>query len=136
MGSLKISLKLDVSGPLADGQAEAAVGEWQQRTSQALADEAVKELGSFPMDKSGRSTGAFRSHLVTVRKDRATVDIPGPMIKGVVWAPWLEGSSKRNHSTHFPGYKIFSKTRRDLDQRATEIGQRELDQVMREIGGE
>jgi hypothetical protein len=136
MGSLKIGVSLDVSGPLSDGRAEKAVGEWQERTTQALADEAVKMLGGTVMDKGGRSHGAFRENLHEVRKTRSDVTVPGPMIRGVTWAPWLEGTSTRNRSTQFPGYHVFSRTRAGLSQRATEIGQRVLDEVMGEMGSE
>lgn len=135
MGSLKISLKLDVSGPLADGRAEQAVGDWQERVTQALADEAVRELGSFPMDKSGRSHGGFRQNLREVRESRNAVTVPGPMIRGVTWSPWLEGTSTRNASAGFRGYRLFRKTRADLDRRAEETGQRELEYVIRQMGG-
>lgn len=127
-------MKLDVSGALADGRAEDAIGEWQERTSQALADEAMKLLGDFPMDKSGRSTGAFRSSLQERRKSQSDVSIPGMRIRGVTWGPWLEGTTQRNRSTKFRGYRLFAKTRAELDNMATEIGQRELDAVMAEIG--
>lgn len=135
-GSLRVTLKLDVSGPLADGRAAAAVGQWQERTSQALAGEAVSFLGSFPMDKTGRSTGGFREHLHEVRKTREMVLVPGPMVEGVTWAPWLEGNSKRNRSTKFRGYHLFRKARLQMDKRATETGQRVLGEIMRQIGGE
>jgi hypothetical protein len=136
LGTLKVSAKVDVSGALASGAAGKALADWEQRTSQALADEAVKELGSFPMDKTGRATGAFREHLHPTRENRSEVTVVGPTVKGVVWSPWLEGTSKRNQSTGFPGYHVFRKTRLELGKRAEEIGQRELDAVMREIGGE
>ena len=135
-GSLKITLKLDVSGPLADGRAERAVETWQERTTQALADEAVEMLGAFPMDKSGRSHGGFRENLHPVRQTRAAVTVPGPMIEGVTWAPWLEGTSKRNASTGFRGYHLFRTTRRDLDQRAAGTGERVLRDVISEMGGQ
>lgn len=136
MGTLKIELRLDVSGPLADGRAEQAVEQWQERTTQALADEAVQMLGDWPMDKTGRSTGRFRANLREVRDSPSSMTVPGPMIRGVTWAPWLEGTSTRNRSTPFRGYHLFRKTRRDLDQRAAEIGERILADVIAEMGGE
>lgn len=134
MGTLKVSVSLDVSGPLADGRAEKAVEDWQERTTQALAAEAVKMLGDTAMDKSGRASGAFREHLKAVTVSPGEASVPGPMIRGVVWAPWLEGTSTRNKSTQFRGYKLFAKTRAELNQRATDIAQRELDAVIAEMG--
>lgn len=138
MGSLKVDVRLDVSGALADGRAEAAVGQWQERTTAALADRAVEMLGDWDlrMDESGRATGAFREHLHVIRRSRWEADVPGPVIRGVTWAPWLEGTSRRNASTGFGGYHLFRRTRRDLGKEATEIAERTLGEVIDEMGGE
>lgn len=136
MGSLKVRVSLDVSGALADGRAVEAAREWQEATSQALGDEAVRMLRDFPMDKTGRATGAFQRSLHAQRANFYTVIVRGPAEKGVVWAPWLEGVSSRNQSTRFKGYRLFRKTRLQLDRKATEIGQRKLDEIMSRIGGE
>jgi hypothetical protein len=135
-GTLKVTAYVDVSGPLADGTADRALERWEQNTSQALADEGTAMLRAFPMNKTGRAHGGFQARLHAVRRDRATVEIPGPMITGVTWAPWLEGTSKRNQSTGFGGYHLFRKTRLDLDKKATDIGERELREVMAAIGGD
>lgn len=136
MGSLKVTADCRVSGPLADGSADKAAQEWAQNTTQAIADRGVELLGAFPMDKSGRSTGEFRSNLKTVRVSPTLVRIPGPQQRGVVWAPWLEGVSKRNESNEFKGYGLFRKTRTQLNKEAPQIGQKELDKVLAEMGGE
>jgi hypothetical protein len=57
------------------------------------------------------------------------------MIRGVTWAPWLEGTSSRNSSTSFKGYGLFKKTRADLQKRAPVVGQEELDKIMPRLGG-
>lgn len=33
----------------------------------------------------------------------------------VVYGPWLEGTSERNRSTHFPGYRQFRRSREQLN---------------------
>ena len=134
--AVTVTAYVDVSGPLADGTADRVLGEWERNTSQALADEAIDGLRAFPMDKTGRARGGFQASLNQKRLDRATVRIPGPMITGVTWAPWLEGNSKRNRSTHFRGYRLFFKTAQAVSGRAQGIGERELEKLMPEIGGE
>ena len=136
MGSLKIEVHLDVSGPLADGRADRVLGEWARNTSQALGDEAVRLLREFPMDKTGRATGAFQRELHAVQSSRNTVIVRGPQEKGVAWSPWLEGTTERNRSTRFKGYHLFRKTRQQLDDKAPDIGQRELEKLLPQIGGE
>ena len=56
--------------------------------------------------------------------------------KGVVWSPWLEGTSKRNDSTGFKGYGLFRKTRLQLQKLAPQIAQEQLDKVISRMGGE
>lgn len=134
-GSLKIYLKFDVSGPLADGAAQKLVDTWTETTTQALADAGVAMLRAFPMDKSGRAKGGFQENLRTVRKSLNEVQVPGPMIKGTTWAPWLEGTSQRNQGSKFKGYHLFRKTRTALQAQAPVIGQAQLDKLMPGIGG-
>lgn len=133
-GALKITAKLDVSGPLADGSAGKVVEDWQRNTAAALGDEGLTLLRAVKMDRTGRARGGFQENLKVIQKG-VTAVIPGPMIRGVTWAPWLEGVSKRNESMEFRGYRPFRKTRTALNKRATEIGQRELDKLMSGIGG-
>lgn len=136
MGSLKVRVDCRVSGPLADGSADKAAQEWAENTTQALADKGVEMLGAFPMDKSGRSHGSFRGALKTERVSPTQTRIPGPQERGVVWAPWLEGVSKRNEDGKFKGYHLFRKTRLELQKRAPEIAQEQLDKVIGRMGGE
>ena len=133
MGSLKVTVSMDVKGPLADGTADRALSDWAQNTAAALGKEGVELLRAFPMNKTGRARGGFENSLHVLQRG-PSAQIPGPMIRGVAWAPWLEGKSKRNRSTSFRGYHLFRDTRALLQQRAAEIGQAELDKVMERIG--
>lgn len=134
MGTLRVKADIQVQGPLADGTAERAMKTWAERTAKALGDEGIERLRAFRMDKTGRAHGGFQANLHLIQAG-PVARIPGPMIKGVVWTPWLEGTSQRNSSTGFKGYHMFRKTRLALQKRAPEVGQRELDRIMPEIGG-
>jgi hypothetical protein len=134
-GTLKIDVQADVTGPLASGEADRALEEWARNTAKALGDEGADMLRAFPMNKTGRARGGFQSN-IHVLQQGATARIPAPMIRGVTWGPWLEGSSKRNESTRFRGYHLFRKTRQELQKRAPEVGQRELDKIMPLLGGD
>lgn len=136
MGTLKITIDCAVSGPLGDGRAIELAGKWAENTSQALGDEAVRLLRAFPMNKTGRAHGAFENALKVERRSPSETRVQGPQQRGVAWASWLEGTSKRNESTHFKGYHLFRKTRKQLQDKAPEIGQHELDALLGEMGGE
>jgi hypothetical protein len=136
MGSLKVRVDCRVSGPLADGEADKAAQDWAKNTTQALADKGVEILRNWPMNKTGRARGAFENALKTERISPTETRIPGPMERGVVWSPWLEGTSKRNDSTGFKGYGLFRKTRLQLQKMAPQIAQAELEKVLPRMGGD
>lgn len=136
MSTLKVTVDCMVTGPLADGRAIDAAEKWAERTSQALGDEAVRMLRDFPMNKSGRARGGFEGALRVERRSPSETRVAGPQERGVAWAPWLEGTSKRNESTKFRGYHLFAKTRAELEKKAQEIGQKQLDELLGEMGGE
>lgn len=135
-GSLKVTVDCRASGPLASGEAAQAAEDWAKNTSQALADRGVELLKAFPMNKTGRARGGFAGALQTQRVSSTQVRIPGPMVRGVTWAPWLEGTSKRNNSTPFKGYHLFRKTRLQLSKETGQIAQQELDKVLPQMGGD
>jgi hypothetical protein len=123
-----------VHGPLWDGEADAAVTRWLEVTRKKVADEGVLMLKAFPMDKTGRARGNFeeRVHRVT----RGDVEaIPGPQESGVVWSPWLEGTTRRNVSTRFKGYGLFRKTRMQLARLWRRDAQAELERYIGDMGG-
>lgn len=134
-GTFKVTVDADVKGPLADGTADQALQEWARNTAKAIADEGADMLRQFPMDKTGRARGGFQAN-IHVLQNGPEARIPAPMIRGVTWGPWLEGTSSRNESTRFKGYHLFRKTRQALQKLAPEIGQRELDKVMPLLGGD
>jgi hypothetical protein len=134
-GSLKITVDCRVEGPLGNGEAEKAAQDWATGTTQALGDEGVELLRAFPMNKTGRSRGGFAGELKTVRKSPTETRIPGPTDRGVVFSPWLEGVSKRNQTTKFKGYRLFRKTRAQLNKKAPDVAQAELDKVLPRMGG-
>ena len=136
MGTLKVTVDCRVSGPLVSGDADKAAQEWAKNTTQALADKGVELLRAFPMNKSGRAHGDFENALRTTRVSPTQTRIPGPQDKGVTWAPWLEGTSKRNADTGFKGYGLFRKTRLQLQKLAPQIAQEQLDKVIGQMGGD
>ena len=148
-GSFRVEADVEGHGPLFTGEADKLLKEWARNTAKALADEGAEKLRAWNFDKgvrgrdargrftheaSGRSRGGFRAN-INVITDGPVARIPGPMITGVVWAPWLEGTSKRNNSTGFKGYHMFRDTAKGLRERASEVGQDELDKILPRLGG-
>lgn len=132
--TLTVTAYINVGGPLFDGRAPEILARFETEARQAIADKGVELLKAFPMDKTGRARGGFQENLNTVTRG-AAVAIPGPTVKGVTWAPWLEGVSKRNESTGFKGYKLFRTTRTQLNKQATQIAETRLPPYLAELGG-
>ena len=134
-GSFKVEIQADITGPIGDGSADNALQEWARNTAAELGRQGVDLLRAFPMNKTGRAHGNFQANLHVIQNGPQAT-IPAPMISGVTWGPWLEGTSKRNESTRFKGYHLFRKTRQELQKRAPDVGQAELDKIMPKLGGD
>lgn len=134
-GQLTVTAYTGVTGPIADGRAGEILDRYDRDVRQAVADRGTELLRAFPMNKTGRARGGFQANLRIIDRG-AALAIPGPMIKGVTWSPWLEGISKRNQGTGFKGYHLFRKTRLQLDREAGEIAGRELQKYLPQLGGE
>lgn len=122
-----------MTGPLYDGKAAAAVDDFLDETSREIAD-----LGQDMVQARLRSvlkddTGHYRGK-VTV--DRATSDASWVVTdQGVIYGPWLEGTSSRNKTTRFKGYGTFRKVRQDLAAKADDVAEKNLDRYLERMGG-
>lgn len=135
MGVLTVRADVEAGGPIFDGRYDEVLGKWAHDTAKEIGDQGVTELRAFTMDKTGRARGGFQEN-VHAFTEGPTARIPGPMIRGVTWSPWLEGTSKRNSSTGFKGYRLFRKTAASLRRQAAGIGQRVMRRYIGELGGE
>ena len=135
-GKMTATAYVDCKGPLFDGTAEKVVVELKDAIAKTGAEWAETDLRDKPMDKTGRARGGFQANLRVVQKS-AGWSVPGPMVKGVAWAPWLEGISPRNKSTKFKGYHLFRDARQALeDGQAQRIADEKLQEYLPRIGGE
>jgi hypothetical protein len=75
---------------------------------------------------NGQSTGAYNSAVRTELVDGDALITDG----GMVYGPWLEGTSSRNQSTRFKGYATFRKTRDWLEGQAKSIAEAALQPTM------
>lgn len=68
-------------------------------------------------------TGRYAGRVMIERaaRDRVITD------QGIVYGPWLEGTSSRNQSTRFKGYRIFRRVAQQLRRQVRPIAQRQLD---------
>ena len=127
-------VNVSVSGPLFDGTAEVAVTQWLDQSKKDVADLGVQEIQrrAQKFNRSGRGTGHYASVINTrLVSDNNQLVNDG----GIVYGPWLEGSSKRNSSTRFKGYHQFRRTRTRLRKLFGEVAQSKLSEFIGRMGG-
>lgn len=131
----KTRLNVNVSGPLFDGSAEAVVTQWLDATKKDVADLGVTEIKgrAAKFNRSHRGTGHYATTINT-RENGAYHD---QVISdgGVIYGPWLEGTSKRNDSTRFKGYHQFRRTRTKLKKLYSQVAQDKLKEYIDRMGG-
>jgi len=128
-------VNVNVSGPLFDGTVDNITQQWLDQTKKDVADLGVLTLKeqAVKFDKSGRGTG----HYMSVLNTRQVSPFNDQLINdgGIVYGPWLEGTTKRNNSTRFKGYHAFRRTRTRLRKQYGEIAQRKLAEFIGRMGG-
>ena len=129
--------KVILSGPLFDGQADAAAADFTRSLTLEIAEigrDWIK-LDTGRMDKSGRGgTGAAAAGVDLVGQGLNYVISGGIRERMYSW-PWLEGTSKRNQSTGFRGYGTFRRTRLRMRKQVTPFAQAKLNEYLARMGG-
>lgn len=81
--------------------------------AQEAYDEVRKRLGMVLQ----HPTGHYLSRVMVSNQSSTLVITDG----GVVYGPWLEGTSSRNNSTRFKGYHTFRTVLQSMDKKAEAI---------------
>ena len=77
------------------------------------------------------STGNYRRNINGFVKRMVGIITDG----GVIYGPWLEGTSSRNQSTRFKGYAMFRRTRDWLQGKAKGVAEKHAKRIARKMGG-
>ena len=94
-----------------------------------VTDMAETELRVQMHAKFKHPTGYFESKMLEMPVTSLQRIIDDPVIYGA----WLEGTSRRNRSTRFKGYKIWRKTRQKMRKLATPVAQAIFDARISEM---
>jgi hypothetical protein len=111
-----------LTGPVFDGSAIRILKAYTDDVEDAVADEGVNMVQAALGGVLRNSTGYYRAHIQTERTTGDPVITDG----GVVYGPWLEGTSTRNKTTRFKGYRTFRQTKQRLQARAVQIAEHAL----------
>lgn len=128
---IKMETAVTATGPLFDGRATKAVTDFLDEAKVEVSQVGVNEVRNRLGQVLENPTGRYRNSIVTdmVQGDRVVRD------GGMVYGPWLEGTSSRNTSTRFKGYQTFRKTRQWLAGRAGSIAETKIRPYLTRMGG-
>lgn len=117
------------TGPIFDGRARAAVDDFLDAAELEVADEGVNDVRQQLGTVLQNPTGFYESRIQTERQRDDTMVTDA----GVVYGPWLEGTSSRNQTTRFKGYHTFRQVAQRLQGKADDIAQRVLPTFIRRM---
>ncbi len=118
---MRVGIEVTAKGPLFDGRARAAVDDFLTAAKESIAEQGRQDMrASTAVFRN--PTGFYRSHIGFQRAgSNFTIDDGG-----IIYGPWLEGTSSRNRTTRFKGYSIWRRTTQRLQGKAVDIAERLL----------
>lgn len=97
--------------------------------NEAIAQEGVNRLLKMARADFKNPTGHYES-LVEVEKRQT---YRGVWDNNAIYGGWLEGVSSRNKTTRFKGYRLFRRTKQELDRDKLALSQKYVTQFTREL---
>ena len=118
-----------VHGPLLNGHAPGVFEHICKLAREDVANAALERV-QFNLNASIRHPTPYYETQITVQTvDEAEIVHD----RGIVYGPWLEGTSRRNQTTRFKGYASFRKARDEVDKKAPDIVQRVISAHLGEL---
>lgn len=107
-----MSVEIHVSGPIFDAaRRRGIVGEF--------CEEAVRDVGAQLLADWSTNLNASIRHPTPYYETQTHMLVSGPTAivndRGIVYGPWLEGTSSRNRTTRFRGYASLRRARAGLE---------------------
>lgn len=129
--------RINLSGPIFDGQAEKAAQEFTDSLAAEIAaiGQTWIQIEAHGMDKSGRGGTGAAAGGVQMSGGGGSYVISGGISKGSYAWPWLEGTSRRNQGNKFKGYHTFQRTRLRMRTQVTPYAQQKLQEYLPQMGG-
>lgn len=115
-------MTVEFSGPLFDGTADRLLDQGAEAAEHEVAVEAQNQWRQKIAGSARKRTGYYESRvrLESARGDTVVTD------RGVVYANWLQGTSRRNASTGFKGYRHVTRALAAVEPQAVRISERAL----------
>lgn len=113
-----MGIRIETSGPFFDGRADAAAADASEQC-----EVSISVLGASMVRTNLNKVLRVQTPFYRLQVE-AQPEPPGWKItdQGVIYGPWLEGTSRRNQTTRFKGYATFRRTTQQINRRAVTIG--------------
>jgi hypothetical protein len=130
--------RVTVRGPVFDGEADEAARQWIEDFTGKLAAQgaAIVRDKAMKMNRSRRGGTGGAASTVSHRSEGMSAVVEGQSHQGLVWWPWLEGTSKRNSTTRFRGYHAFRLAKNIMRKRAQKVAEDRLHEYLPRMGGD
>jgi hypothetical protein len=112
-----VDITVSFHGPIFSGAAAAVIDDITMQAQEEVADAALQAVHSLLNRNIKHPTPYYETQIIHQRLGR--VDIVHD--RGIIYGPWLEGTSSRNATTRFKGYASFRKARQEVEALTPEI---------------
>lgn len=124
-------IDVDLRGPLFNGLAEQALRD--------LRDEIVHDVTAQARAEWMTNLNVSIKNPTPYYETQITMQVQGPVgvvhDRAVVYGPWLEGTSSRNHTTRFKGYASLRRAVQAMQGKVPLMTARALARALQRMGG-
>lgn len=122
-----VSVSFD--GPIFDGRADSEAARFCEALEGDIAAQVYADV-MFNLNRSiKRPTPYYETQITTQRLGDARVVHD----RGVVYGPWLEGTSERNRTTRFKGYASFRRAAQSVNARIPAFVERQIERLVERL---
>lgn len=122
-----IDIHVQVSGALFEGRSAAVLAAFIEDAKAKLAEQGVKDIQDRLYPGHGYRSGAYS------RAIRTSLNIIND--SNMIYGSWLEGTSRRNSSTRFKGYRTFRTVGQALQVKAVPLVEGLLPRYLGQLNG-
>lgn len=126
-----MDIQVELSGPLFDGGFARGMDVITAEAVDVVAGLALERVHYFLDAQIRNPTPYYETQIARQRAGLFEVIHD----RGIVYGPWLEGTSRRNQTTKFKGYASFRKARDVVEGRAPEMAGQVVARNMHRLGG-
>ncbi len=127
---IEVGFAVTERGPLFERAVDREIQRGLEDARHEVAHRGVAEVRQ-QLDRVLRHPTGFYSHHIAERR-KGVVDVVND--SGVVYGPWLAGTSKRNQATRFKGYAHWRRAVQQLRARASEVAAKAIVARLRRLG--